>query len=88
VFVLIYKFEWHAGAQGGALANHNLRQALSFNDIPVLPFELYISNVQNVLSQDGTVKTDSTKKFLESFGKAYLEFASKWLAKSTPESKL
>lgn len=64
----------------GALANHALRQILTFVDMPVLQQpEVYLANSQDLLAEDGTLTKDDTKDFLQSVVDAYLKFAEKLL---------
>jgi len=64
----------------GALANHALRQVLTFINMPVLQQpEVYLSNSQKLLDDDGKITNDETKKFLQSVVEAYITFIEKFL---------
>ncbi|AQT46631.1 NADPH-dependent FMN reductase [Bartonella choladocola] len=62
------------GALGGFGVNHQLRQALVFNDVPTMQQpEAYIGNIQQLVTEDGKAANESAEKFfstiLNSFGK-------------------
>ncbi|TWI61501.1 chromate reductase [Pseudoduganella lurida] len=62
------------GAIGGFGANHNVRQAVVFLNVPVMPApELYIGNSANLLAEDGSIANEQSKQvftqFAEAFGK-------------------
>jgi chromate reductase len=53
------------GAIGGFGANHHLRQSLVFLDMPVLQQpEAYIGGAANLFTEDGSIASDGTRKFL------------------------
>lgn len=61
------------GATGGFGANHHLRQALVFLDMPTLQQpEAYIGKVQDILTDDGVV--DSSRDFLAGFMSQYAKW--------------
>lgn len=56
------------GALGGFGANHHLRQALVFLNMPVVQQpEAYIGNSASLLDDNGKMKDESTIQFLQSF---------------------
>ena len=62
------------GALGGFGANHQLRQALVFNDVPTMQQpEAYIGKIQDLVTNDGKPANDDAAKFfstiVQSFGK-------------------
>lgn len=62
------------GAIGGFGANHQLRQALVFNDVPTMQQpEAYIGKIQNLITDDGKPVNEDARKFfsniLQSFDK-------------------
>jgi len=60
------------GLLGAFGANHHLRQALVFVNIPVMAQpEAYISQVGNLLDENGKLTSDSTRDFLVKFLNAY-----------------
>lgn len=64
----------------GALANHALRQVLTFVDMPVLQQpEVYLANSQDLLDENGRINNDGTREFLQSVVDAYIEFAEKFI---------
>ncbi len=64
------------GALGGFGANHQLRQVLSFLNIPIMQQpEAYIGNIMASLDTDGVVADDSLKGFL----KQYQDALAKWV---------
>lgn len=64
----------------GALANHALRQVLTFVNMPVLQQpEVYLANSQELLDESGQIMREDTKKFLNSVVMAYIEFAEKFI---------
>jgi chromate reductase len=66
------------GGLGGFGANHALRQALVFLNMPtMLQPEAYIGNVAKVLDADGKIAIDATRQFCTSF---MIEFE-KWSRK-------
>ncbi len=60
------------GAIGGFGANHHLRQTLACLNVYTLQQpEMYIGNITNIFNEDGTVKSENTKEFLQMFGGAF-----------------
>lgn len=69
------------GAISGALANHNLRQALVFVNVPVVQQpEVYIAAV-HTLVEDGKVTNEETVKFLGTAANAFVELVEKHVNK-------
>lgn len=61
-------------------ANHHLRQVLTFLNMPTLQQpEVYLANIQNCFSEDGTLINDSYAQFLLEALNAYLIFAQKFI---------
>jgi len=68
------------GAIGGFGANHHLRQALVFLNVPTMAQpEAYIGQAGTLFGADGTLVNDSTREFL----KKYLEAFSLWIERNT-----
>lgn len=59
------------GAIGGFGANHHLRQSLVFLNVPTLQKEAYIGNVTKLLSEDGKLANEDTRKFLSDLMSAF-----------------
>jgi len=60
------------GAAGGFGANHHLRQALVFLNVPTLQQpEAYIGSATELFDPEGKLVNDSTRKFLHKFIDAY-----------------
>ena len=60
------------GASGAFGANHHLRQALVFLDVPVMQQpEGYIGGVTKLLNDQGEVTSEDTKKFLSKFAEKF-----------------
>ena len=60
------------GAIGGFGANHHLRQSLVFLNIPTMPQpEAYIGGADKLFDTTGVLTNEGTRKFLQSFMKAY-----------------
>lgn len=55
------------GAIGGYGANHHLRQSFVFLNVPLLPHEAYVGNVNTLFDDAGKLTNDSTKDFLNKF---------------------
>lgn len=67
------------GAQGGALGNHAVRQALVFLDMPVMQQpEAYIGNAAKLFGDDGE-PVEATAEFFTKFMTAY----AKWVERLT-----
>jgi chromate reductase len=63
------------GATGGFGANHNVRQAVVFLNVPVMPApELYIGHSASLLGEDGSVANEQTKEVLTKFVAAFAEW--------------
>jgi chromate reductase len=68
------------GAIGGFGANHHLRQSLVFLDVMTLQQpEFYIGNAGNLFDANGEITNDNTKKFLQQFMDAFVN----WIATVT-----
>lgn len=66
------------GAIGGFGANHHLRQSLVFLNMPVLQQpEAYIGGASELFDDKGMIKNDSTRKFVQSFVDAFVDFATR-----------
>ncbi|NEX61974.1 NADPH-dependent FMN reductase [Noviherbaspirillum galbum] len=60
------------GAIGGFGANHHLRQSLVFLNMPVLQQpEAYVGGAGDLFDDQGKIKNDSTRQFMEKFLAAY-----------------
>lgn len=60
------------GAIGGFGANHQLRQALVFNNVLTMQQpEAYIGQIQNLLTKDGQPSDDSSKAFFKTIMDAF-----------------
>ncbi len=68
------------GAIGGFGANHHLRQALVFLNIPLLSQEAYIGNAFALFGDNGELINESTAEFLRTFGAAFTTWIEKILA--------
>ena len=63
---------------GGLAANHHIRQAFVFVDVPLMQQpEAYIGNSAEIFKEDGKTLVDETEKFLSSF----LDAFQKWVEK-------
>ncbi|MDQ1154313.1 NADPH-dependent FMN reductase [Brevundimonas sp. SORGH_AS_0993] len=66
------------GALGGFGANHHLRQPLVFLHMPTMQQpEAYIGNVASLLDENGQLKKDDTRQFLNSFTDAFAAWIEK-----------
>jgi chromate reductase len=64
-----------AGALGGFGANHALRQALSFFNMPLLGQpEAYIGNVLSLFSETGELTNETTSEFLHGIAQTFAAF--------------
>ncbi len=64
-----------SGALGAFGANHHLRQALVFLDVPAMPQpEAYIANAANLFDVDGKLTNDSTRDFATKFLTAFAQW--------------
>lgn len=60
-------------------ANHHLRQALTFLDMPILQQpEAYLANSPSLLDDNGKINNEGTLKFLQSFVDAFVELIKKY----------
>lgn len=63
------------GAAGGFGANHHLRQALVFVNMPTMQQpEAYIGHASKLFDDTGAITNDSTKVFLTKFVEAFAEW--------------
>ena len=63
------------GGIGGFGANHHLRQSLVFLNVPIMPQpEAYIGNVGSLFNEDGVLKDEDTRAFLQKYINAYAEW--------------
>lgn len=61
------------GATGTAMAQQHLRNVLVFLDVPVMPQpEVFIQFKDELIAVDGTIASDSTRKFLRGFVDKYV----------------
>ncbi|HEY0434875.1 MAG TPA: NAD(P)H-dependent oxidoreductase [Chitinophagaceae bacterium] len=64
------------GAMGAFGANHHLRQALVFINVPAMPQpEAYIGGAAKLFDESGNLINESTKQFM----KAFMEAFAKWV---------
>ena len=64
-----------AGALGGFGANHALRQAISFFNMPLLGQpEAYVGNILALFDEAGELTDETTAEFLRGLGKAFAAF--------------
>lgn len=68
------------GAIGGFGANHHLRQALVFLNVPLLSSEAYIGNAFSLFDENGRLVNEGTAEFLKTFGAAFAAWIEKILA--------
>ena len=67
------------GAIAGFGANHHLRQVLTFLDVyPLQQPEAYIGNVMSLLDESGNLANEDTKKFLQFYVDAFLNWSNKF----------
>ncbi|MCK1469226.1 NAD(P)H-dependent oxidoreductase [Bradyrhizobium sp. CW10] len=65
------------GGIGGFGANHHLRQALVFLDVPAMPQpEAYIGGANRLFDADGKLVNEETRKFLQGFMQSYAAWVS------------
>ena len=73
-----------AGALGGFGANHALRQALSFFNMPVLGQpEAFIGNSLTLFNEAGELINETTAEFLKNLGQVFARF----IARNAPASE-
>lgn len=66
------------GAIGGFGANHHLRQCLVFLNVPVLQQpEVYLSKVNQIFADDGSIGDERTRKFLADFMGAFAQWVNR-----------
>jgi len=66
------------GATGTAMAQQHLRNILAYLDVALLAQpEVYLKYTDGLISDDGTVQQDDTRKFLQKFVDSYVA----WVAK-------
>lgn len=64
---------------GGLAANHHIRQAFVFVDVPLMQQpEAYIGSSSEIFKEDGTTAVESTEKFLKTFLEAYQKWVEKF----------
>lgn len=67
------------GNLGGFGANHHLRQILTGLNMPILQQpEAYISNIMNLLDDNGELTNEGTVAFLQSFADAFVALIEKY----------
>ncbi|MEO9079571.1 MAG: NADPH-dependent FMN reductase, partial [Rhodanobacter sp.] len=67
------------GATGTAMAQQHLRNVLVFLDVPVMPQpEVFIQFKDELISDDGTIANDSTRKFLQGFVDKYVVWVKRY----------
>ena len=67
------------GAIGGFGANHNLRQALVFLNVPCLQQpEIYIAAVNKIFDAESNISKEDTRKFLQTFMDAFAKWVEKF----------
>ncbi|HEY0879223.1 MAG TPA: NAD(P)H-dependent oxidoreductase [Zeimonas sp.] len=69
------------GAIGTAIAQGHLRTTLGYLDVPTLGQpEVYLHFQDDLIAPDGTIPNDSTKKFLQGFVDAYVNWVGRFVA--------
>lgn len=69
------------GALGAMAANHHLRQALLAVNVPAMPYpEAYIPNAGGLFDEFGTLTSDDTRKFLQTFMEAFAAWVARFRA--------
>lgn len=69
------------GAIGAFGANHHLRQALVFLNVPVMPQpEAYVGGADKLFAGDGRVRDKDTDKFLRSFTNSFRDWVERLAA--------
>lgn len=70
------------GAISGFGANHQLRQALVFLNVPVMQQpELYITGTAKMFDESGKIKDESTVDFLQTAVNSFVTFADRFIVK-------
>ena len=60
-------------------ANHHLRQSLTFLNMPVVQQpEVYLANSQDLLDENGKIKSQDTIQFLQSFVDAFVDLIQRY----------
>lgn len=60
-------------------ANHHLRQVLAFLNMPVVQQpEVYLANSQDLLDENGKLKSEDTVQFLQSFVDTFVDLIKKY----------
>ena len=63
------------GALGGFGANHQIRQALVFLNVPAMQQpEAYIGNIADFMDESGNIKNESTLEYLKSIMESFAEW--------------
>lgn len=66
-------------ALGGLAANHHIRQAFVFVDVPLMQQpEAYIGNASQIFKEDGTTAVEKTEEFLKSWISAFENWVNKF----------
>jgi chromate reductase len=69
------------GALGAFGANHALRQSLVFLNVPAMQQpEAYIGNAAGLFDDEGALKNDSTREFMQKFLQAFAQ----WIEQTAP----
>lgn len=64
---------------GGAMANHNIRQAVVFLNIPMMQQpEAYVGNAFNIWKEDGKTAVEKTEEIFQKFIDAYEAWVNKF----------
>ena len=64
---------------GGFGANHNIRQAVVFLDVPMMQQpEMYLGKVHELFQEDGKTVIERTEKFLKTYIDAYANWVYKF----------
>lgn len=74
------------GAIGGFGANHHLRQALVFLNVPLLSQEAYVGNAFALFDDSGELVNEGTTEFLRAYGQQFAHWIEKIVA-DTPAAK-
>lgn len=68
------------GAIGGFGANHHLRQALVFLNVPLLSQEAYVGNAFALFDDSGELVNEGTTEFLRAYGQQFAHWIEKIVA--------
>lgn len=75
------------GALGGFGANHHLRQALSFFDMPLLGQpEAYVGNALTLFNEAGELTNEGTAKFFRTFIEAFADLIERSAARGAAKA--